>query len=318
MFTFPSRNPGTGKFTVDALTRISDWLLTPTAFMADGGKHFDCEEVKSWASANGVQHLTTPAYAPWTNGLAEGHVKLLIGRLKRLCTGPIGETREDDGDEDATTVPESWPKHLAQATAQLNDRLLPSLGYSPRELMTGIIRADRKAELASAVWDPRRGDVHVNMGLSYAMRNDAFSEALRHAAKRKKAFDKHIKPTEFQIGDLVQRYDSRLDKTHSSMRKLAPRWSGPLRIVGRSTNSYQLEDLQGTRFSSATHTLLLCPFIPRPGTTLAAYNDALRLARKANPKATRPTTDFDVETLPLTPCPEARIPLDRNDPTQPE
>ncbi|QRW05888.1 Retrovirus-related Pol polyprotein from transposon opus [Ceratobasidium sp. AG-Ba] len=262
MFTFPSRNPGTGKFTVDALTRISDWLLTPTAFMADGGKHFDCEEVKSWASANGVQHLTTPAYAPWTNGLAEGHVKLLIGRLKRLCTGPIGETREDNGDEDATTVPKSWPKHLAQATAQLNDRLLPSLGYSPRELMTGIIRADRKAELASAVWDPCRGDVHVNMGLSYAMR--------------------------------------------------------PLRIVGRSTNSYQLEDLQGTRFSSATHTRLLCPFIPRPGTTLAAYNDALQLARKANPKATRPTTDFDVETLPLTPRPEARIPLDRNDPTQPE
>ncbi|QRV99273.1 Retrovirus-related Pol polyprotein from transposon opus [Ceratobasidium sp. AG-Ba] len=123
----------TGKFTVDALTRISDWLLTPTAFMADGGKHFDCEEVKSWASANGVQHLTTPAYAPWTNGLAEGHVKLLIGRLKRLCTGPIGETREDDGDEDTTTVPESWPKHLAQATAQLNDRLLP-----PRLLSSGV------------------------------------------------------------------------------------------------------------------------------------------------------------------------------------
>ncbi|QRW08678.1 Retrovirus-related Pol polyprotein from transposon opus [Ceratobasidium sp. AG-Ba] len=203
MFTFPSRNPGTGKFTVDALTRISDWLLTPTAFLADGGKHFDCEE-----------------------------------------------RHESDEDDDATTVPESWPKHLAQATtAQLNDQLLPSLGYSPRELMMGVIRADRKAELSSAIWDPRRGDMYINMGLTYAMRNDAFSEALRHAAKRKKAFDKHIKPAEFQIGDLVQRYDSRLDETHSSMRKLAPQWSGPLRIVGRSTNSYRLEDLQGNHFS---------------------------------------------------------------------
>ncbi|QRW10185.1 Retrovirus-related Pol polyprotein from transposon opus [Ceratobasidium sp. AG-Ba] len=254
LFTFPSRNPGTGKFTVDALTRVSDWLLTPTAFMADGGKHFDCEEVKTWAAAKGVQHITTPAYAPWTNGLAEGHVKLLIGRLKRLCAGAVGEARDDEGDDDATTVPESWPKHLAQATSQLNDRLLPSLGFAPRELMTGVIRTDRRAELASAIWDPRRGDVHVNMGLTYAMRNDAFSEALRHAAKRKKAFDKHISPTEFQVGDLVQRYDSRLDKTHSSMRKLAPRWSGPLRIVGRSTNSYRLEDLHGNHFSSATHT----------------------------------------------------------------
>ncbi|QRW13699.1 Retrovirus-related Pol polyprotein from transposon opus [Ceratobasidium sp. AG-Ba] len=283
LFTFPSRNP---------------------AFMADGGKHFDCEEVKTWAAAKGVQHITTPAYAPWTNGLAEGHVKLLIGRLKRLCAGAVGEARDDEGDDDATTVPESWPKHLAQATSQLNDRLLPSL--------------DRRAELASAIWDPRRGDVHVNMGLTYAMRNDAFSEALRHAAKRKKAFDKHISPTEFQVGDLVQRYDSRLDETHSSMRKLAPRWSGPLRIVGRSTNSYRLEDLHGNHFSSATHTRLLRPFIPRPGTTLATYNEALRLARKANPEATKPTIDFASENLPPTPRPEARIPLDRDDPTQPD
>ncbi|KAG9121435.1 hypothetical protein FRC07_002610 [Ceratobasidium sp. 392] len=150
---------GTGKFTVDALTQVSDWLLTPMAFMANGGKHFDCEEVKTWVAANRTQHITTPAYAPWTNGLADGHVKLLIGRLKRLCTGVVGEAPESEGDLDATTVPESWPKHLAQATAQLNDRLLPSLGYSPRELMTGVIRADCKAELASAIWNPRRGDV---------------------------------------------------------------------------------------------------------------------------------------------------------------
>ncbi|QRV85117.1 Retrovirus-related Pol polyprotein from transposon opus [Ceratobasidium sp. AG-Ba] len=156
------------------------------------------------------------------------------------------------------------------------------------------------------------------MGLTYAMRNNAFSEALRHAAKRKKAFDKHISPTEFQVGDLVQRYDSRLDETHSSMRKLAPRWSGPLRIVGRSTNSYRLEDLHGNHFSSATHTRLLRPFIPRPGTTLATYNEALRLARKANPEATKPTIDFASENLPPTPRPEARIPLDRDDPTQPD
>ncbi|KAG9121434.1 hypothetical protein FRC07_002609 [Ceratobasidium sp. 392] len=150
------------------------------------------------------------------------------------------------------------------------------------------------------------------------MRNDAFSEALRHAAKRKKAFDKQINPTEFQVGDLVQRYDSCLDETHSSMRKLAPRWSGPLQVVGRSTNSYQLEDLQGNHFSSATHTCLLRPFVPCPGTTLAAYNEALRLARKANPNATRPATDFAAESLPITPRPEACIPLACNDPTQPE
>ncbi|KAF8594916.1 hypothetical protein BDV93DRAFT_407057, partial [Ceratobasidium sp. AG-I] len=60
---------------------------------------------------------------------------------------------------------------------------------------------------------------------------DAFSQALQHANHRKKAFDKKLKHTEFQIGELIQRYDARLDETHSSLRKLAPRWSGPLRVA---------------------------------------------------------------------------------------
>ncbi|QRV78795.1 Retrovirus-related Pol polyprotein from transposon [Ceratobasidium sp. AG-Ba] len=319
IFTFPSRKPGTGRFTVNSLTKVSEWLLTPSSFMADGGRHFDCDEVKDWAEANSVQMLKTPAYAPWTNGLAEGSVKLLIGRLKRLCAGVVGEVLEDVSDEEAeaSTTPEAWPKFLAKATAQLNDRILPSLGYSPRELLTGVLKADRKAELASAIWDPRRGDVRINMGLAYAYRDDAFSQALRHAARRKKAFDKGIRHCEFKIGDLVQRYDARLDETHSSMRKLAPRWSGPLRIVGRSTNSYRLEDLQGNEFSSAAHTRLLRPFVPRPGSSLASYVDALQRARTADPAASAPVEQFAPDSLPRTPRPETRVPLDRDDPTQP-
>ncbi|QRW13142.1 Retrovirus-related Pol polyprotein from transposon opus [Ceratobasidium sp. AG-Ba] len=287
--------------------------------MTDGGRHFDCDEVKEWANANSVQTLKTPPYAPWTNGLAEGLVKLLIGRLKRLCAGVVGEVPEDISEEEAeaATTPEAWPKHLTKATAQLNDRILPSLGYSPRELLTGVLRADRKAELAAAIWDPRRGDVRVNMGLTYAFRDDAFAQALRHAARRKKAFDKGIKHLEFKMGDLVQRYDARLDETHSSMRKLAPRWSGPLRVVGRSTNSYRLEDLQGNEFSAAAHTCLLRPFVPRTGSPLASYVEALQRARTVDPTASTPVEKFAPESLPRTPRPESCIPLAREDPTQP-
>ncbi|KAG8678901.1 hypothetical protein FRC09_019431, partial [Ceratobasidium sp. 395] len=258
--------------------------------MADGGSHFDCEEVRKWAAANGVQFLTTPAYAPWTNGLAEGHVKLLIGRLKRLCAGTVGES--SDNNTNAATTPEAWPKHLVQATAQLNDRVLPSLGYSPRELLTGVIRADRKAESASAIWDPRRGDVRVNMGLTYALRQDVFAAALQHANHKKRAFDKKHRHTEFKVGDLVQHYDARLNETHSSLRKLVPH-------------------LQGNVFSTAAHTCLLRPFVPRPGTTLAAYAKALQRARKLDPNATRPLAPPAPEELPRTPRPEIRTPLRR-------
>lgn len=227
----------------------------------------------------------------------------------------MGESPEED--EDASTTPESWPKHLAAATAQLNDRFLPSLGYSPRELLTGLLRAERKAQIGSAVRDPLAGDVDVNLALTYALRQDAFTEALEHANHRKRAFDKKARPVDFQIGDLVQKYDARLDETHSSVRKLAPRWSGRLRVAEHMTNSFRLEDLQGNTFSAAAHSKLLRPFIPRPGTPLAAYADGLKRARLANPSAATPENSIPTSKLPATPRPESRIPLEREDETQP-
>ncbi|QRW10615.1 Retrovirus-related Pol polyprotein from transposon [Ceratobasidium sp. AG-Ba] len=125
MFTFPLKGPGTGRFTVDALTKISNVLLAPRTFMADRGSHFDCEEVREWDAARGVQPLKTPLYAPWANGLTEGSIKLLIGQLKTLCTATVGESPEEDADP--TTTPAAWPKFLSKATAQLNNRVLPSL-----------------------------------------------------------------------------------------------------------------------------------------------------------------------------------------------
>ncbi|QRW11147.1 Retrovirus-related Pol polyprotein from transposon opus [Ceratobasidium sp. AG-Ba] len=315
LFAFPSRKPGTGRFTVDALEKISNLLLTPKTFMADGGKHFDCDEVRTWAAGRGVQALKTPPYAPWANGLAEGYVKLLVGRLKTLCAPTVGEDPVDI--DDPNTTPTAWPKHLTTAVAQLNDRLLPSLGYTPRELMTGQLSAERRAEVGMAIAKRAVTDADVNLALTYSLQQDGFANALEHAKKRKKAFDKRVRTIDYAPGDLVQKYDARLDETHSTLRKLAPRWSGPLRVVERLANSYRLEDMSGTPFSSAAHARLLRPFIPRPGSTLAEYSRSLEVARRADKTASRPHAYFSPESLPHTPRPEDRLPLDREDPTQP-
>jgi transposase InsO family protein len=37
--------------------------------MFDGGSHFDNSEVDAFCNEHGVRHITTPAYAPWVNGL---------------------------------------------------------------------------------------------------------------------------------------------------------------------------------------------------------------------------------------------------------
>ncbi|KAF8593176.1 hypothetical protein BDV93DRAFT_398474, partial [Ceratobasidium sp. AG-I] len=76
-------------------------------------------------------------------------------------------------------------------------------------------------------------EVEINMALTYSLRQDAYANALEHASRRKRAFDKGVRAIDFQPGDLVQRYDARWDETHSAARKLVPRWSGPLRITSR-------------------------------------------------------------------------------------
>ncbi|QRW11706.1 Retrovirus-related Pol polyprotein from transposon [Ceratobasidium sp. AG-Ba] len=315
LFAFASKKPGTGKFTVEALDKISNLLVTPRSFMADGGKHFDCDEVRVWAASRGVQPLKTPPYAPWANGLAEGHIKLLISRLKKLCAPSVGKDPSDI--EDPDTTPHAWPKHLSTAVAQLNDRVVAGLGYTPRELITGQLSAERRAEIGRSLLNREVSDADVNLGLTYSLRQDAFANALEHARKRKRAFDKGIRTVEYAPGDLVQKYDARLDETHSTLRKLAPRWSGPLRVVEKAANSYKLEDLAGNPFASAAHARLLRPFVPSPGSTLAEYARSLQAARQADKTASKPHAYFSPESLPRTPRPEHRLPLERDDPTQP-
>ncbi|CEL55004.1 hypothetical protein RSOLAG1IB_11816 [Rhizoctonia solani AG-1 IB] len=311
MFAFPTRKPGTGKFTVDALNKIAEFVGVPSSFMADGGSHFDCEEVKLWARDRNVKLIKTPAYAPWVNGLAEGGVKLLSGRLRTLCAPFIGLSRDGESDPEAT--PRSWPKHLSRAVAQLNDRVVPSLGYTPRELLTGMLSAERSASIGRTIRSPGSpmSIIDVNLALTYSLQDDAFVNALDYANRRKRSFDKKARVIDYEVGDLVQRYDARFDETHSSLRKLAPRWSGALRIDKKARNSYSLVDLDGKPFAQAAHAHLLRPFVPRAGTALAVYADKLREARATNSPAP------EARNLPKSPRPEERIPLARDDPTQP-
>ncbi|KAF8686777.1 hypothetical protein RHS04_00003 [Rhizoctonia solani] len=290
-------------------------LMKPSLVMTNGGSHFDCKEVRQWASSCNTQLIKTPAYVPWTNGPAEGYAKLLAGRIKRLCAPDLGI--DPDADHNPMSTPAAWPKHLDEAVAQLNNRVLPSLGYSPRKLLTGILSPKQKAKIGIQIQDPTQEEVDVNMALTYALCMDGYAKALQHATRRKRQFDKKVKPADFKAGDLVQKYDARLDETHSSLCKLAPQWSGPVCVVLKATNSYVLVDLEGNTFSAAAHSRLLRPFIPSPGTLLDNYTHALALAQRLDSNATQPATPIDHSLLPVTPRPEDKIPLAQNNETQP-
>ena len=58
------KSAGTGKSTISSLQWIFHEYATPSTFMADGGSHFNNSDIKSFCTSNGVQHMTTAAYAP--------------------------------------------------------------------------------------------------------------------------------------------------------------------------------------------------------------------------------------------------------------
>jgi transposase InsO family protein len=257
------KTTGTGKTTVTSLKRIFLEYAVPKTFMSDGGSHFNNSEVDQFCDGERVQHIVTPAYAPWVNGLIENANRLLLGRLKRLCAPNY------DDNEDTTTnpIPGNWPDHLDEALRQLNDRILPALNASPRELLFGLpLRPGSAIPLIPLPTTP--SDTHINTTLSETFRANAHLLSLEDAERRKTSFDNNSPLTKFYIGNLVQVYDSASDFNYSAINKLAPKWSEPRIIYGEFTNSFSLCTTSGIPLKGLFHSRRLRHFIPLRGTPL--------------------------------------------------
>jgi transposase InsO family protein len=263
------KSAGTAKSTINSLQRIFLDFATPSSFMADGGTHFNNGDVQSFCTENGVQHITTAAYAPWCNGLIEHTNQLLLGRLRRLCAPNIDEYVESDTPIDPESMPNSWPLHFDEALRQINDRIRPSILRSPRELLFGLALTPEHKQ-PDIHEDTSIDLVDVNLTLADALRMNAHLLQLETTERQKSAWDNRIPATEFTVNDLVQFYDSRYDTSYKSINKLIPRWSKPHIITGKSLNSYSLSTLHGTAIPGSFHSRRLRTYIPLRGTDLDA------------------------------------------------
>jgi hypothetical protein len=109
-----------------------------------------------------------------------------------------------------------------------------------------------------------------------------------HAVRRKATFDGRVAQRApghvvFQPGHLVQVYRNDLDFTFKADRKMEPKWSAPRRVVGRVTNSYRLETLEGLPIGGLFSARRLRRFIPRGGTALADAQEALEHLHQDGP-----------------------------------
>jgi hypothetical protein len=277
LWAFKSKSAA-GKNTVDSLRRIVQMFTRPGTFMADGGSHFDCGEVRDYCNTVGTKLHIVAAYSPWLNGLLEGSNGILLNALKRLCAPGLGE--DDYTDVQAKDIPKNWPDHLDAAVKNLSDRVLPALKYSPNELLLGLPINSRDMDNPEEIRPPTDIDIAVHLAFIEQQRLDGYSAIVDHAAKRKARFDtkllKHA-PGEvtFKVGDLVQTHATQWVRTFAAIKKLIPMWSAPCRIVTRQRNSYTLETLDGDPIDGVFNARRLRAFIPRDGTKLA-FNELVR------------------------------------------
>jgi hypothetical protein len=247
LFAFKSK-AAAGKNTVDSLRRISQTFTAPETFMADGGKHFNCVEVKNYCESIGCKLHVVAAYSPWINGLLEGSNGILLNALKRLCAPGLGE--DDYVAMETKDIPNNWPDHLDAAIKSLSDRILPALKYSPNELLLGLPVNARRMDDPEVIEPPSTEEVAMHLALVEQQHLDGYSAIVEHAAKRKKIFDAKLLQhapgnVVFKSGDLVQTHATQWVHTFAAIKKLIPMWSPPRRVVARKNNSYTLKTLDG-------------------------------------------------------------------------
>jgi len=131
------KTAGTAKTMIDSLSGIFNTFTAVETFMTNGGKHFNNNVVKEFCAKWTCKHHVVAAYSPWINGLVEGSNKLLLHILKRLCTPDL-----NDNEYNTITwekLPKTWPDHLDNAVRALNNRILPALKHSLKELLLGLV-----------------------------------------------------------------------------------------------------------------------------------------------------------------------------------
>lgn len=224
-FTFGEATPeATAGFSFNFLqnnvARVFGW---PGSLYTDNGSHFTGAECHDRVEAMGTRHILAPVTAPWSVGLLERIVQLVIAGLRAFVAGDPGNVFE-------------WDKFLSMVIQSINSRVLDIHGFTPAELLLGIspryfgpLSVDQQPiaetlQSTSRQWEGEPSkEVNLATMASRVERVHEVRESLRdHIAKTKKIAEPN---RTFKKGDLVLL--RRIDLDQSKGRKLEARWAGP-------------------------------------------------------------------------------------------
>jgi ribonuclease HI len=209
----------------------------PSRIVTDNATPFRSEPLVKFCEQFEISLIHSTPYYPQGNGLAESSNKGLIKLIKILL--------EDNK--------RAWDAKLKFALWADRVTTKKSLGISPFQLVYGtevVFPTQLALPVEKFLQDLEEEPDHMVRRIHQMVevqqtREQVMNRAYDHQQKIKQAFDKRIKKKEFEIGDLVFKWDApRQDKGKHS--KFDALWIGPFKISEIfSNNTYGLQDLEG-------------------------------------------------------------------------
>eukprot|EP00249_Psilotum_nudum_P025170 c29402_g1_i1 orf=3-920(-) len=220
--------------------RIITRFGCPREIVSDQGPQFMSYMVSNIMERMAIKHRCTTTYKPSSNGLAERTNHILCKLLAK--------------EADLEANRHNWDKKIHAVLWAYRVTSKTTTGFSPFKLTYGIegilpieydvstLRTLTHEHLDEEVSIPDRITQLHELEETRCLAVQAIEKAQQ---KQKKAFDAKVKTCVFDVGTLVQVYDSR---HHARIqKKFLPTWEGPYKIVKAhyDNGTYELEELDG-------------------------------------------------------------------------
>ena len=208
--------------------------------MTDNAVAFKSKKMINFCHKYHISLNHSTAYYPQGNKLAESSNKSLVRIIKKLL--------EDNK--------RAWHTKIKYALWADRIRTKRAIGMSPFQLVYGtevIFPASLGVPVMKYFQEQQDELNHMQRRINQIIEleekiNKAYNKVQIHQEKMKNTFDRKVKEEQFQIDDLVLKWDAPKEDKHG---KFDHMWAGPYVIAGhRGENAFLLEYLNGVSLES--------------------------------------------------------------------